>query len=166
MTERPYGVPRFAMLDIWMSLGGDSQDFEDWANDPNRFPADAWAQLCAAVASNVDALEADTNPPAGDTLLALAKRRAEIDALRSELEAMRRERDEYAAAASDLMRYYDNCFDQRLQAVPANIAIIDPIKFILGQKPCYFGRRPDDRDRLAAEWDELRAAARSVRNGE
>lgn len=91
---------------------------------------------------------------------------AEIDALRSELEAMRRERDEYAAAASDLMRYYDNCFDQRLQAVPANIAIIDPIKFILGQKPCYFGRRPDDRDRLAAEWDELRAAARSVRNGE
>lgn len=89
MTERPYGVPRFAMLDIWMSLGGDSQDFEDWANDPNRFPADAWAQLCAAVASNVDALEADTNPPAGDTLLALAKRRAEIDALRSELEAMR-----------------------------------------------------------------------------
>jgi len=96
----------------------------------------------------------------------LADAYAEIDALRSGLEAMRRERDEYAAAASDLMRYYDNCFDQRLQAVPANIAIIDPIKFILGQKPCYFGRRPDDRDRLAAEWDELRAAARSVRNGE
>ena len=143
MTERPHQELAIDALSDLRTLRG-------------KVAANGFADSAATRASEVIVLLLD----------AATETAAEIDALRSGLEAMRRERDEYAAAASDLMRYYDNCFDQRLQAVPANIAIIDPIKFILGQKPCYFGRRPDDRDRLAAEWDELRAAARSVRNGE
>jgi hypothetical protein len=62
------GIPRFAMLDLWMALGGDSNAFEAWMDEPKRTPADAWAQLLAAVSGNLDSLLADTNPPAGAIL--------------------------------------------------------------------------------------------------
>jgi len=163
MTERPYGVPRFAMLDIWMSLGGDSQDFEDWANDPNRFPADAWAQLCAAVASNVDALEADTNPPAGDTLLALAKRRAEIDALRSELEAMR----PVVEAACDLMAPFQwtTAGMNRLREAVGAYRDSRPERLCVAEGHMTVGPEGafHDPDEGPCEWAD---SSRSVRNGE
>lgn len=163
MTERPYGVPRFAMLDIWMSLGGDSQDFEDWANDPNRFPADAWAQLCAAVASNVDALEADTNPPAGDTLLALAKRRAEIDALRSELEAMR----PVVNTACDLMAPFQwtTAGMNRLREAVGAYRDSRPERLCVAEGHMTVGPEGafHDPDEGPCEWAD---SSRSVRNGE
>lgn len=71
MSDFP--VPRVAMLGIWMALGGDSVAFEEWIDHPGRTPADAWAQLLAAIEADWTALAEDTNPPAGE-LLDLADR--------------------------------------------------------------------------------------------
>lgn len=65
---------RFEMLDLWMALGLDSADFDPWMDEPRRTPADAWAQLVAAIAGNVESLRRDTNPPAGAELIAAARR--------------------------------------------------------------------------------------------
>lgn len=64
-----FWVPRHALLDVWMSLGGGSQVFEDWMSEPKRTPADAWAQLMAAIRG--DLMTGDHNPEPGDALLAL-----------------------------------------------------------------------------------------------
>jgi len=61
-------IPRYAMLDIWMALGGKSTVFEQWIDEPKRTPADAWAQLVGAVRGDVVGLLEDTNPPAGELL--------------------------------------------------------------------------------------------------
>jgi len=53
------------MLDVWQSLGCSAPTFEDWIDDPQRTPADAWAQLLAAISGDLPTLLADTNPPAG-----------------------------------------------------------------------------------------------------
>ena len=65
----------YERLDIWMALGLDSQEFGPWSEHPKRTPADAWAQLMAAVAGNVASLCKDTNPPAGELLIDAARRR-------------------------------------------------------------------------------------------
>ena len=51
------------MLDIWLALGGDSRVFEEWIDEPTRYPSDAWAQLLAAIRG--DLMNDDTNPPPG-----------------------------------------------------------------------------------------------------
>lgn len=68
-----YGVPTFAMLDVWMALGGEPNAFDRmWAED-RRYPADTWAQLLALIRGS-DSLWEDTNPPAGPEMVALARR--------------------------------------------------------------------------------------------
>ena len=59
---------RFELLDLWIALGGDPLVFETWMAEPRRTIEDAWAQLVAAVAGDLVALMADTNPPAGELL--------------------------------------------------------------------------------------------------
>ncbi len=60
-----FPIPRYAMLDVWMALGGELAAFELMMTEPGRTPADTWAQLLAAVREDVVALLADTNPPMG-----------------------------------------------------------------------------------------------------
>mgnify|MGYP007079496396 CR=1 FL=1 len=55
------------MLEIWLALDGDAEDFEEWIDHPRRTPADAWAQLLAAISGSAS-LVLDTNPPAGKLL--------------------------------------------------------------------------------------------------
>lgn len=62
------GIPRYALLDVWMALGGDSQAFEKWMDEPKRTPADAWSQLLGAIRG--DLMTGDHNPDPG-TLLGL-----------------------------------------------------------------------------------------------
>lgn len=64
---------RYLLLDVWMALGGESQDFERWMDEPRRTHADAWAQLLAAIRG--DLMPGDTNPPPGE-ILALVWNRA------------------------------------------------------------------------------------------
>lgn len=76
MAEFP--TPRYHMLDIWLALGGDPAVFEEWMDDPRRTPADAWAQLMAAIRGDLAGLMADTNPPAdqlADLVLRLTRRK-------------------------------------------------------------------------------------------
>jgi len=54
---------RYLMLDVWMALGGDPQDFETWIAEPKRYPSDAWAQLLAAIRG--DRMEGDHHPEPG-----------------------------------------------------------------------------------------------------
>lgn len=68
-------IDRIHMLDVWVALGGDLHGFETWVDDSRRTPADAWAQLMAAIRGDVRGLMADTNPPAGDLLLELVEAR-------------------------------------------------------------------------------------------
>jgi hypothetical protein len=51
------------MLDVWMALGGDPATFEEWMDNPKRTPADAWAQLLAAIRG--DLMNGDHNPEPG-----------------------------------------------------------------------------------------------------
>lgn len=53
-------IPQYAMLDVWMALGGEPRVFDEWMADPKRTPADAWAQLLAAIRGNL--MVGDTNP--------------------------------------------------------------------------------------------------------
>lgn len=76
MSAHAFPTPRHHFLDIWLALGGNALDFETWIDDPQRTPADAWAQLMNAIAGNVIALLEDTNPPAGDLLLELVEARS------------------------------------------------------------------------------------------
>jgi hypothetical protein len=66
-------LDRIYMLDVWVALGGDFLSFELWMDDPNRTPADAWAQLLAAIRG--DLMAGDHNPGPGDELLALIEAR-------------------------------------------------------------------------------------------
>lgn len=59
-------IPRDAMLDVWQALGGDPFLFEQWVDEPNRTPADAWAQLLAAIRD--DDMSGDHNPEPGLSL--------------------------------------------------------------------------------------------------
>lgn len=61
------------MLDVWQALGGDPHAFHGWIAHPNRYPSDAWAQLLAAIRGDRAALEADSNPPAGELLTLVRK---------------------------------------------------------------------------------------------
>lgn len=56
-------VPLIAHLDVWLALGGTPIDFDAWMADPKRTPADAWAQLLAAIRG--DDMSGDTNPAPG-----------------------------------------------------------------------------------------------------
>lgn len=69
LTERlrASDMGRGMMLDIWLSLDGDGEEFEAWIDDPRRTFADAWAQLMAAI-NGSGSLVLDTNPPAGELL--------------------------------------------------------------------------------------------------
>lgn len=62
-------VPLVGMLDVWMALGGEPIAFDRWMAEPKRTPADAWAQLLAAIRG--DLMVGDHNPGPGDELLAL-----------------------------------------------------------------------------------------------
>lgn len=68
-------IPREAMLDVWIQLGCPSLLFDSFMDDPRRTPADAWAQLLAAISGNVNALCRDTNPPAPNELIDAARQR-------------------------------------------------------------------------------------------
>lgn len=65
-------VSRAAMLDVWMALDGEPQDFEAWMDEPDRTTADAWAQLLAAIRG--DLMVGDTNPEPGEVLGLVWKR--------------------------------------------------------------------------------------------
>ena len=64
-TQPEPGIPIYAMLDVWMALGGDPAAFDRMWAEPHRTPADTWAQLMAAVGQRLGSLAADTNPPIG-----------------------------------------------------------------------------------------------------
>jgi len=63
-------IPEYALLDVWMALGGESEAFTHWRfnEDRRRTMADSWAQLMAAVRGDWT-MEGDTNPPPGSLLL-------------------------------------------------------------------------------------------------
>jgi hypothetical protein len=64
-VEEAKGIPPYAMLDVWMALGGDPLAFDRmWAED-RRSPPETWAQLLAAIRGDRETLARDTNPPAG-----------------------------------------------------------------------------------------------------
>lgn len=70
-----FGIPRYAMLDVWMALGGSPRGFDEWMeDDPRRTDADSWAQLMAAVKNDLIGLLEDTNPPTGALLLLVEAR--------------------------------------------------------------------------------------------
>lgn len=107
-----FRVDRIGMLDVWMALGGDPLAFDDWIDEPRRTPADAWAQLIAAVGHNIKALERDTNPPAG-ALLDLASHGAGDDRAANDLAAIAYEqgREDERANIGKTFVYYrcDRC---------------------------------------------------------
>jgi hypothetical protein len=71
-----FPVPPYAMLDVWMALGGDSEAFDRmWAED-RRLPVDTWAQLVAVVRG--DSLANDHNPPAGPEFERLIRERRDL----------------------------------------------------------------------------------------
>jgi hypothetical protein len=57
------GIPAYAMLDVWLALGGEPDAFDRMWIEDGRTPADTWAQLMAVIRG--DSLAADHNPPAG-----------------------------------------------------------------------------------------------------
>lgn len=63
-------IPTYAMLDVWMALGGSPEAFDRMQDEPRRTPADTWAQLMAAVRG--DDLSRDHNPPVGPEFARLA----------------------------------------------------------------------------------------------
>lgn len=65
-----FPIPRYAMLDVWMALGGEPAAFERMCDEPRRTPADTWAQLIAMIRNPLSVL-ADTNPPPGPEFSAL-----------------------------------------------------------------------------------------------
>jgi hypothetical protein len=58
-------IPLYAMLDVWMALGGDPVAFDRICAEDRREPADTWAQLMCAVRGDLITLLKDTNPPCG-----------------------------------------------------------------------------------------------------
>jgi hypothetical protein len=58
-------IPAYAMLDVWIALGGDSDAFDRMWDEPRRVPADTWAQLLAVVRRDWATLGSDSNPPCG-----------------------------------------------------------------------------------------------------
>lgn len=59
-------IPRYAMLDVWVALGGRPRAFERMMSEPRRTPADTWSQLLAVVNDRGHTtFEGDTNPPPG-----------------------------------------------------------------------------------------------------
>lgn len=68
MTRAP-GIPPYAMLDVWMALGGTPNGFDRMWQEDRRTPADTWAQLMAVIRG--DSLAPDTNPSAGPEFAAL-----------------------------------------------------------------------------------------------
>lgn len=70
-----HSIPPYAMLDVWMALGGDPAAFDRIWTESNRTPADTWAQLMAAIKAKIAGIEHwswdDMNPPAGPEFEAL-----------------------------------------------------------------------------------------------
>lgn len=58
-----FPIPTYAMLDVWLALGGNMSGWMKWLDEPRRGPADAWSQLLAWVRRTPP--NEDTNPPAG-----------------------------------------------------------------------------------------------------
>ncbi len=58
-------TPAYAMLDVWMALGGDPLAFDRMWAEPRRTPADTWAQLMALIRGNLASMLKDSNPPIG-----------------------------------------------------------------------------------------------------
>ncbi len=119
-----FPVPRFAMLDVWVALGGDSIVFEEWIDDHRRTPADAWAQLLAAIEGDAESLAEDTNPPAGE-LLDLANRDLRL------IEAMQNHCQHPAQSTQfvDHKRYGEVCADCLFIAADLLLAIKHPGSF-------------------------------------
>lgn len=63
-------------LDVWQSLGLPSNDFHGWIDGQKVTPADAWAQLLAAISGSFATLITDTNPPAPQALIEVAYSRS------------------------------------------------------------------------------------------
>lgn len=80
-TEPPptYGIPLFAMLDLWMALGGEPAAFDRMLAEDRRTPGDTWSQLLA-IARGIPwavLVEGDTNPPPGPEIESLIEQRAD-----------------------------------------------------------------------------------------
>ena len=58
-------LPTYAYLDVWLALGGSVREFERMWDEPNRTPADTWAQLMAVISGKLGPLLEDSNPPLG-----------------------------------------------------------------------------------------------------
>lgn len=57
------GIPTYAMIDVWMALGGTPAAFDRMEAEDRRTKADTWSQLLAVVRG--DDLAREHNPPAG-----------------------------------------------------------------------------------------------------
>jgi hypothetical protein len=66
-----HGIPAYAMLDVWMALGGTFESFDRMWGEDGRTPADTWAQLMCVVRRDFQTLAKDTNPPMGPEFEAL-----------------------------------------------------------------------------------------------
>lgn len=64
------GIETYAMLDVWMALGGDPDSFDRMWHEEHRTPADTWSQILSVIRGDGLALK-DTNPPAGPEFEAL-----------------------------------------------------------------------------------------------
>lgn len=65
------GIPLYAMLDVWMALGGESEAFDRMWAEEGRTPADTWSQLLAVVRGQFPI--GDHNPPPGPEFEALRR---------------------------------------------------------------------------------------------
>ena len=64
-------IPTYAMIDVWVALGGDVTSFDRMWAEPHRTPADTWGQLLAVIRDDYLGLIEDTNPPMGPEIDAL-----------------------------------------------------------------------------------------------
>lgn len=64
LTAEVGRIPLYAMLDVWMALGLDSNQFEPWVDDDlGGDRSEAWAFLLAKIRG--DDLSDNHNPPPG-----------------------------------------------------------------------------------------------------
>jgi len=72
-----FGIPLYAMLDLWMALGGDPTEFDRWSEEPEMYPVEMWSFLLAAVRG--DDLTVNHNPPPGRLLDVVNARAGSVD---------------------------------------------------------------------------------------